>query len=1085
MMVTFTAIPSAFTDLYGSDILKVSNAKQKTSVPKVTLDPKRFIPTDNLNVLSSFSTPSKPNPKSTIDPSRFIPTARLLPTIPNKEATITAPKTSFISPALATPSLMEQTISDYNTNHLLAPWDVPKTWTGESWLAIKRASANFIKEIPLIPFKILGLETAYAPTEINGKPSTNIEDAIKQMHAQGYTADAELALQEYKKKLLENEITGRPSELARSDQLYPPGRIEKLFRDFTGAIPEFAALGYMTGPSAASVETLAESAARKILPKVGMNVIEKSATLLQKVNAGLVKSAIETIPFSTTWSAIRSKNVNDFPKNAAVDFATFFPLLVAGRGGKVLLQKGANAVMEFLAKAGERKIVISPQTLKDFLGGVENDQVSQVMNSLPIQTRVFFMESYLGESRLLALKDQGKKLSFGENRPARLQKDLFGNEIPESKQIPIEKYANMNMSKEEASNNFYEINYLTKDGNKGTVLPDFYDSKESARKITMMEDSNISKITSIKKIKPSENDLNIFMEGKTGDQIMLREKQVTTSDNLPSDQEVVTKLTQALKEAKSLRGQQEQIYSEERSLRLAKAMAVGERVPGEKGFYAQLGQLKGEYTKVEFESLRGKINQSEIDRLFGMVEQSKDLSGFGKIAAKSGLLKMFGEKGGAVPNKSELILLQRVFPKDMIDTLLGKRTLFQKFQEAGLQLLNTPRTIMASCDLSYGLRQGLFAAPRYRTQFFDSFKKQFSWFKSEEAFQASQEAITRNKWYGLAVEGELSFTEMDSLMGAREEAFMGQWAEKIPIVGKMVRASGRAYTGFANKFRMDIFSTLMEDAEKLGMNPTKNMDMVKAVADFVNTATGRGKLPGGLERAGPVLNAMFFSPRLMASRLNLLMPVRFIVAPSLVRKEYLKSLLTYAGTMTTVLTVAKLGGADVESDPRSSDFGKIKIGNTRFDIMGGFQQYIRMAAQLITGKYISSTTGKEYTLGEGYKPLTRYDILMRQIESKEAPVLSFITDILRQQDYAGQPVSVVKEIATRFYPMMISGLVDVARDDPKLLPLAALSIFGVGMQTYEPTSKTSGRDIFKQNRVAPQRINTATKKINTRINPYR
>ena len=36
----------------------------------------------------------------------------------------------------------------------------------------------------------------------------------------------------------------------------------------------------------------------------------------------------------------------------------------------------------------------------------------------------------------------------------------------------------------------------------------------------------------------------------------------------------------------------------------------------------------------------------------------------------------------------------------------------------------------------------------------------------------------------------------------------------------------------------------------------------------------------------------------------------------------------------TVLALASLAGADVEKDPRSSDFGKIKDGNTRWDIWG-------------------------------------------------------------------------------------------------------------------------------------------------------
>jgi hypothetical protein len=40
----------------------------------------------------------------------------------------------------------------------------------------------------------------------------------------------------------------------------------------------------------------------------------------------------------------------------------------------------------------------------------------------------------------------------------------------------------------------------------------------------------------------------------------------------------------------------------------------------------------------------------------------------------------------------------------------------------------------------------------------------------------------------------------------------------------------------------------------------------------------------------------------------------------------------------------------VEIDPRSTDFGKIKVGNIRWDIWGGFQQWVRVASQLATGE---------------------------------------------------------------------------------------------------------------------------------------
>uniref|UniRef100_A0A6M3K7I0 Uncharacterized protein n=1 Tax=viral metagenome TaxID=1070528 RepID=A0A6M3K7I0_9ZZZZ len=514
----------------------------------------------------------------------------------------------------------------------------------------------------------------------------------------------------------------------------------------------------------------------------------------------------------------------------------------------------------------------------------------------------------------------------------------------------------------------------------------------------------------------------------------------------PSDP--VQKIINALKGAKDIRGQQETLYHKARQEKLAKMMAVGERVKGEKGFFKEKGALKGELPKVAFESIRKELKQEDIDTLFDMVKATLHLNPWDKLTAREGLANLLGETGGKVPTESEIAKLHKVFGKEFTDTLLEKRPLIEKMKEAGLQIANFPRSIMASFDLSFGLRQGSFAAPRFRKAFFDSFKKQFSWFGSEKAFQENQKVIASNPNYSLAVESGVQFTEMDSLMGEREERFASQWAEIVPGV----RQSARAYTGFANKYRMDIFDTLVQDAQKLGLNPQKDRDLSMKIAKFVNSATGRGSL-GDFERSAVLLNAFFFSPRLMASRIGILTKLldpRFYYKESpFIRKEFLKTALSWLGTGLTIMGIAKLMGAEVGDDPISSDFGKEKIGITRIDHWGGFQPYIRMLAQVISGKYKSSTTGKIMTLGEGYRPLTRLEILQRQVESKEAPVFSFITELLKGQTFEGKKINIPKAVGLRFVPMVVQDLYDIIKDNPEATAVMLLAPFGVGVQTYK------------------------------------
>lgn len=510
----------------------------------------------------------------------------------------------------------------------------------------------------------------------------------------------------------------------------------------------------------------------------------------------------------------------------------------------------------------------------------------------------------------------------------------------------------------------------------------------------------------------------------------------------------VQRVMNALKEAKPLRKEQEVLYSKERGTRLAKSLAVRKETTGEAGFYAEKGQFTGEMAKVTFESIRSKISQTDIDNLFNKVRDSGFLTEFEKLTAREGLVKMFGEHGGRVPTKGELILLEQVFPLEFIETVMAKRPLWAKAKEAGWQLANIPRSVMASFDLSFGGRQGAFAAPRFRKEFFNSWEKQFKIFGSEKAYQASREALAKHPNFMFAKESKVAFTELGKIMKHREELFMSAWAEKIPVVGRGIRASSRAYTSFANEFRLDIFSRMIKDAEAQGLNPRKNPYLARQIADFVNNATGRGSL-GSLEGAAVVLNAVFFSPRLNMARMRLLNPAYYIKQPKFVRTQALKTALTASGTAVTILTLSDLiPGVEAGTNPLSADFGKLKIRNTRLDLLAGFGQFMRAGAQLLTGKTISTVTGKETILGEGYRPRTRLDILLQQVEYKESPIASFATTLLKGKDFAGKDVSIPKEVGRRFVPMVIADMAELAKEDPQLLPLSIPAVFGMGLQTY-------------------------------------
>ena len=504
------------------------------------------------------------------------------------------------------------------------------------------------------------------------------------------------------------------------------------------------------------------------------------------------------------------------------------------------------------------------------------------------------------------------------------------------------------------------------------------------------------------------------------------------------------KIVNAIKGAKPLSQEQKVLTSKLRGQQFAKMMSARGRTTGEKGYFAELGALKGGAKKVDFEAIRPQLEQGDIDSLFNKVNDA-NIGEWEKINAKASLSKLLAKEGATIPTQNELKLLNDVFGSDFTKAILDKRSTWQKLMSGAGEALNLPRSMMASFDLSAPLRQGVFLVGRPK-QWIPAFTSMFKQFGSEKAYKAVQESIQAMPNYKTMRQARLAITDVGSIAGGREELFMSNLAEKVPVIGKGVRASGRAYTGFLNKLRADVFNDLYTKAKTLGQD---SPEMADDIAKFVNSATGRGDL-GKLNNAATALNSVFFSPRLMASRVNLLNPAYYAQLNPMVRKEALKSLLTFGAVAGSTLALAKAGGADVGTDPRSADFGKIKVGDTRYDILGGFQQYIVLASRLLTGKMVSSTTGKEISLTEGYKPTTRKDILVNFLQSKENPVLSYVTNWLEGTTQLGQKFRPIPELIDRFVPMLTQDLVELAEDKgfTKAIGMTLPAVFGTGVQTY-------------------------------------
>ncbi len=534
----------------------------------------------------------------------------------------------------------------------------------------------------------------------------------------------------------------------------------------------------------------------------------------------------------------------------------------------------------------------------------------------------------------------------------------------------------------------------------------------------------------------------------------------------------------ALVEAKPLRKEQEVLYTKERGQKMAIGLEKAGELKGRERAEAFRKAQAGAMEKLQFEPIKGKVSNKAMEEMYDVIWDSPAITEWERLSANEGLTKLLE---GKVPQEGEIILLDRVFPKSITKALMKKRTKWQKIKHGLLEASGIPRAVMASWDVSAPFRQGVFLGPRYPKQFFGAFAKMFKQFGSEKAFKAVWDGIVKRDTYKYMRRDELALTEMDSALKLREEPYMSHWAEKVPLV----RPSGRAYSGFLNLLRADVYDLLFKNAERLGLDPKKDAKLGASISNFVNVGSGRGSLKSvlgvNLEKSAVILNQALFSPRLMSSRFKILNPAFYIKAHPFVRKQALQTLLAFASTGTAILTIAKTAGLEVGTEPTSSTFGKIKAGDTWIDIWGGFQQYIRTGTQLAFGKTTSPETGEPTEL-KGLRVLpypklqkgerrfaapSQASIIARWASYKQAPVLSFFTDLLKGTTTSYEDIDFTKgfdeplelsdnPIAQRFIPMVMQDLMDILRTDPDLAPISALGLFGIGLQTYGDRGKKKG-----------------------------
>lgn len=455
------------------------------------------------------------------------------------------------------------------------------------------------------------------------------------------------------------------------------------------------------------------------------------------------------------------------------------------------------------------------------------------------------------------------------------------------------------------------------------------------------------------------------------------------------------------------------------------------------------------------------------------------------------------------------MLLQEEYDRIQYENELRNRSKAQKTKDALYEAWSFIRAVRATSEFSFVLLQGGMYTVNSPLKALEAMKNALTQFASEKKANEWEKFIKSQPYYPALKASKLSITETDYKATLKEEMFVSQWANVIwDLAGSplklistnafekwksanLLKAFERAATGYMNTLRVSQFLRGMEMLELQGKFFETDPEAYKNVADVINTYTGRASL-GKLESFSKELSLGYFSPRMWASQLKMSTPYFFYYVakkgdkntpwykPSVAQKMAIGDYMKFVGiTFSTMIASQLLYNAFrdddddemvIETDPRSTNFLKIRIGNTKIDPWGGKLPIIVLQTRLLMS---SLDPAHAYKRGEKLSPLgygktpKASDLIIRYAANKLAPTPAMIYKYLDARTkkidgeftrvgYGDKGVGFDDQLESNLYPIYFETINELYQDQPETVAsfLTGAAFFGLGVQTYpEPGSK--------------------------------
>jgi hypothetical protein len=282
-----------------------------------------------------------------------------------------------------------------------------------------------------------------------------------------------------------------------------------------------------------------------------------------------------------------------------------------------------------------------------------------------------------------------------------------------------------------------------------------------------------------------------------------------------------------------------------------------------------------------------------------------------------------------------------------------------------------------------------------------------------------------------------------------EDQFPTTLPGRVPILGKFFKASDVSFKNSAVRMRTELYKTLRAVNVSRGVEMTS--EQIKGLGKVINSVNARGDI-GRFNSS--FLRLLMWSPKMLKADLDILTAHQFSDIPKEQKRIALDNLVKII--IATVIIEGLVTANDDEStefNPLSSDFLKLKFGDTRISFLRGVPGLIVLTARMLSGKYKSSTTGETKDFGAGFGETSRFDSVLEFFVNKAPPSTRSLVDVLRGRNFKGEAPTASSILIQAGVPISFQNVIELNKN-PSIDNAfgVVLDFFGFSSNTFKDSN---------------------------------